>query len=215
MEAQGVWDAIDPAAGVAVEFRRDKMALAAIYQGILKDALLLVAEKRTAKEAWDTLRTMHLGADRVKKARVQTLKTEFDSLRMKDNEKIDDFGMKFISVINKIRSLGDKMEEVYVVSKLLRAVPGKFLQVVSTIEQFGDIDNMSLEEALGRLKAHEERINILNDAGGSHLLLTQEEWTAKMKKGGGESSSDAKGRDRNGGSGRGHGRGRGRGRGNN
>lgn len=103
------------------------MALAAIYQGIPKDALLLVAEKRTAKEAWNTLRTMHLGADQVKKARVQTLKTEFDALRMKDNENINDFGMKLTSVLNKIRSLGDRMEEVYVVRKLLRAVSGKFL----------------------------------------------------------------------------------------
>lgn len=119
MEAQGVWDAAEPAACVAIELRRDKMALAAIYQGIPKDTLLLIAKKKTAKEAWDNLKNVHLGSDQVKNARVQTLKTEFEALWMKDNDNIDDFAMKLTAVVNKVRYLGDRMEEAYVIRKLL------------------------------------------------------------------------------------------------
>ena len=72
MEAQGVWDAVE-ADGV-VEKRRDKMALAAIYQGIPDDTLFLLSEKDIAKEVWDELKTMRMGDDRVKDAKVQTLK---------------------------------------------------------------------------------------------------------------------------------------------
>jgi len=36
------------------------MALAAIYQGIPEETLLLIAEKETAKEAWTMLKTMHI-----------------------------------------------------------------------------------------------------------------------------------------------------------
>ena len=83
MQAQGVWDAIEPAAGAAMEVQKDKMALAAIYQGIPEETLLLIAEKKTVVAAWETLKTMHLGTDRVKSAKVQNLKTEFELLRMK------------------------------------------------------------------------------------------------------------------------------------
>lgn len=39
----------------------------------------------------------------------------------------------------------------------------KFLTIVSTIEQFADVENMSLEELIGHLKAHEERVHIFCD----------------------------------------------------
>lgn len=51
--------------------------------------MLSIAEKKTAKEAWDAMKTICQGAERVKKARVQTLKTEFESLCMKESESLE------------------------------------------------------------------------------------------------------------------------------
>lgn len=178
LKAQGLWEAID---SKDVDERKDQMALAAIYHGIPEETLLLIAEKETAKEAWEMLKTMHMGVERVMEAKVQTLKTELDALRMKDGESIDDFAMKLTSIVSKIRALGEKVEEAYVVKKLLRVVPKKFLQVVSTIEQFGDFNIMTVEEVIGRLKAYEERIRIYADDEGEHLLLTRAEWRAKER----------------------------------
>ena len=166
MQAHGVWEAIDPKSSKStVEERTYKIALAAIYQGIPEDILLSISEKGTAKEAWGAIKTMCLGADRVKKAKVQTLKADFDSLRMKDNEKLDEFSIKLNGLMANIRALGETVDEGYVVKKLLRAVPTKFLQITSTIEQFGDLDKMSIEEAVGSLKAHEERLKGQNEPG--------------------------------------------------
>lgn len=53
-----------------VETRKDKMALAAIYQSNPEDALFFIAEKGTKKEVWNMLKTMHLGTGRVKNAKV-------------------------------------------------------------------------------------------------------------------------------------------------
>ncbi|XP_074383271.1 uncharacterized protein LOC141724880 [Apium graveolens] len=157
IQAHGVWDAIQPKdpKGI-VEEKIDKVALAAIYQGIPEDVLLSPADKENAKDAWEAIKAMCLGADRVKKARVQTLKAEFESLQMKDNESLDDFYMKMNGIVANIRALGEVIEENYLVKKLLRVVPTKFLQIASTIEQFGDLEKMSVEEAVGSLKAHEE-----------------------------------------------------------
>ncbi|GKB98988.1 hypothetical protein Tco_0985125 [Tanacetum coccineum] len=44
------------------------------------------------------------------------------------------------------------------VRKLLNSVPKKLLPIVATIEQYQDLDEMSFEEAVGRLTAYEERI---------------------------------------------------------
>lgn len=124
MQAQGVWLAVEPCDPKAtVEEKTDKVALAMIYQGIPEEMLLSIADKKTAKEAWEALKTMCLGAERVKKARVQTLKGEFESLSMQDSEQLEDFSMKLNGLVTNIRALGEEIQESYVVKKLLRAVP--------------------------------------------------------------------------------------------
>lgn len=163
MKAQGVWDAIeqkDPKA--TVDDKTVQVALAAIYQGVPENVLLTIAEKETAKEAWEAIKTMCIGAERVKEANVkeanvQTLKGEFESLVMKETDYIDDFCMKLSGIVTNIRVLGETMDEASVVRKILRAVPDKFLQIASNIKQFGDVKEMTVEEVVGRLKAHDER----------------------------------------------------------
>lgn len=107
------------------------MAMAAIYQGIPEDILLSVAEKEVAKEVWEVVKTMCLGADRVKKARIQTLKAAFEFLNMKDTKLIDNFCMRSNHLVTNIRASGETVNEAYVVKKLLRAVLSKFLQITS------------------------------------------------------------------------------------
>lgn len=177
MQAHGVWEAIDPKdPKVTLEEKTDKLALAAIYQGIPEDVLLSLAEKTTAKSAWEAIKLLSLGADRVKQAKAQTLKGEFESLSMKETDQLDDFCMRLNGLVTNIRALGEKVEESYVVKKLLRAVPTKFLQIASAIEQFGNLEEMSVEEVIGSLKAHEERLRGSGEVSEGKLLLTEEEW---------------------------------------
>lgn len=134
-KAHGVWSSIekgDPKA--VVEYITDKIPLAAIYQGIPEDILLFVAEKKTEKEAWVGVKTLCLGADRVKMARIQTLKAEFEGLSMKEAEPLDDFCMKLNCLVTNIRALGEEVKKSYVVKKLLCVVPTKFLQIASTFK---------------------------------------------------------------------------------
>lgn len=212
MQAQGVWDAVEPrTANTTVEVKKDKLALAATYQGIPEDLLLSLAEKKTAKEAWDDLKTMFIGADRVKIARIQTLKAEFEALNMKESEAVDEFAVKVSNIVSTMRTLGDTVEESYVVKKLLRAVPPKFLQIASTLEHFGNLDEMTVEEVIGRLKPHEERMKGHSEPNDRKFLMTYQEWTEGNKKKA-ESDSKSTPKGNRGGSGSSRGRGRGRGR---
>lgn len=138
MRAQGVWTAVE--GKELVDERMDQMALAVIFQAVPEAMMMVLAEHETTKEAWDTLKEMHVGADCVKEARAQTLMSEFDVMCMKETESINDFAMKLITIVYEIRVLGDKME------KFLRAVPDKFMPIVSTIEQFADMKTMIVVE---------------------------------------------------------------------
>ncbi|GJY05637.1 hypothetical protein Tco_0371577 [Tanacetum coccineum] len=104
------------------------------------------------------LKTRHIGEERVQQARLQTLKSDFEMLHMKEDETINTFTGKLTTLVNKAASLGHKIEDSVVVRKLLNAVPDKFLQIVASIEQYSDLDEMSVDEAIGRLKTFEERI---------------------------------------------------------
>lgn len=152
--------------------------------------MLTIAEKEIAKEAWEAIKTLCMGAERVKKAKVQTLKGEFESLVMKEMDQVDDFCMKLSGIVTNIRVLGETMEESSVVRKILRAVPEKYLQIASNIEQFGDLKVMTVEEVVGRLKEHEERMKGKTENTGGQLLLTEEEWEKKSNKNGTTSSQN-------------------------
>ncbi|KAL8156084.1 hypothetical protein AgCh_001243 [Apium graveolens] len=128
------------------------------------------------KETWEAIKTLGQGAYRVRKARVQTLKAEFESLSMKETYVLDNFYIRLNGLVTNIRALGEEMNKSYVVKRLLRAVPPKFLQSTSTLEQFRDLETMIVEEAMGSLKAYEERVKGKTDTGETRLMLTKEEW---------------------------------------
>ncbi|XP_074336196.1 uncharacterized protein LOC141673357 [Apium graveolens] len=136
------------------------------------------SEKETSKEAWEAVKVLFQGEERVRTAKIQTLRSEFEAMSMKEGESLDDFCLKLNGTVTNIRALGDEMAEAYVVKKVLRAMPHKFLHITSAIEQFGDLEKMSIEEVIGSLKAYEERLRGQTESSGdtTQLLLTEEEW---------------------------------------
>ncbi|CAD6251242.1 unnamed protein product [Miscanthus lutarioriparius] len=222
MEEQGWWDVVEPpegnsAVGAMTEALagKDKKVRAHFFQCLSDELLMQVAKKKTGKEVWDSLKARFVGAERVKDARLQTLKAEFDALKMKEEETVDEFTGKLTAMSVKYGNLGGTLEDAAMVKKLFDTVPDKFIHVIAGIEQFYNLQTLVFDEAVGRLKAFEERTT-RRGVGGSRsadgqVLLTQAEWEARQKKsGGGESSGGGKSQ---GGGGRGRGCGRGGSRG--
>ncbi|KAJ0595364.1 hypothetical protein HanLR1_Chr04g0122521 [Helianthus annuus] len=177
MDAQGLWESIEPQAGVVVDEKKSKTARAFIFQAIPEEILLQVAKKKTAKEVWESLKTRFVGAERVQKARLHTLKSEFESMRMKDGESIDDYAGKLSGMISKYNSVGAVLGDEELVRKLLDTVTDKYIQLVASMEQYSDVEKMPFEEAIGRLKAYEDRLKLRqgSSTGESSLLFTKAE----------------------------------------
>ena len=101
---------------------------------------------------------MNVGMERVKKAKIQALKREFEMLTMWEEEPVAKFTTKLTILVAHMRSLGEKIAKGIIVSKLLCATPEKFDPITSSMEQFGDIDTMTLDEAIDSLKIHEDKL---------------------------------------------------------
>nr|GFA51716.1 zinc finger, CCHC-type [Tanacetum cinerariifolium] len=82
--------------------------------------------------------------ERVQQARLQTLKSDFEMLHMKEDETIDTLTTKLTTLVNKAASLGYTMKDEELIRKLLNAVPDRYLQIVASIEQYSDLDEMTL-----------------------------------------------------------------------
>ncbi|GJW91352.1 zinc finger, CCHC-type containing protein [Tanacetum coccineum] len=161
LEANGLWEMIEPNDKTIRDNRKDKTAIAFLYQALPEEQLLQITKHKTAKEIWTALKTKHVGEERVQQARLQTLKSEFELLHMKEDETNNTNStakLSHTSNANKAAGLGHTFDDSTLVRKLLNAVPDRYLQIVASIEQYSDLGEMSLEEAIGRLKAYEERI---------------------------------------------------------
>lgn len=55
---------------------------------------------------------------------------------------MDDFSTKITNIVGNIRASEDKVKEAYEVKKLLHVVQSKFVQIVSMIEEFTDLERM-------------------------------------------------------------------------
>ena len=94
----------------------DRRAMAVIYSAVPEDVLSQLDNRVTAKETWESLRTMNVGVEHVKKAKIQTLKREFEMLTMREEESVANFAPKLTRLVVHIRSLGEKIVEGIIVS---------------------------------------------------------------------------------------------------
>nr|GEV88543.1 zinc finger, CCHC-type [Tanacetum cinerariifolium] len=176
-----------------VDNKKVKTAIACLYQALPEEQSLQITKHKTAKAIWDALKTRHIGEERVQQARLQILKSDFEMLHMKEDETIDTFTKKLTTLVNKVASLGHTMEDETLVRKLLNVVPDKYLQIVVSIEQYSDLSEMTLEEAIGRLKTYEERIKYKKGKqvdNQKKLMFTRHENKGKYFRGRGHSNEE-------------------------
>ncbi|KAK1412391.1 hypothetical protein QVD17_33607 [Tagetes erecta] len=177
LRAYGLWDAVDPVTGATVDEKKNYTTKAIILQTLPEDVFLQVAKHKDVKEVWESIRVRYLGADRVQKARLQTLRSELEKLKMKDNDTLNDFSGKISAIVAKFKTLGSNLDEEVIVRKFLNSMPKKYLPIVASIEQYSDLETMTFEDVVGRLKAFEERLKSHDekDEDQVKLLFTNKE----------------------------------------
>ena len=138
----------------------DFKARNSLFTALSKRERTRISHCDTAKKAWDLLEATYEGNKRVRSQKLQRLTQEFENMSMGEDEFVDDFHARLLSVTSQCQSLGDPIEEHRIVKKFLRSLPSKFQAKQTAIEEAQDLDIYPLDELVGNLKTFEMRIPV-------------------------------------------------------
>ncbi|XP_019423075.1 PREDICTED: uncharacterized protein LOC109332546 [Lupinus angustifolius] len=129
-----------------------------LFHAIDREILETILDNRTSKAIWNSTKQNYQESTKVKMAQLQALIREFDLIAMKEGEKVDNFLGQTLTVVNKMKSNGETMEQSAVISKILRSLTVKFNYVIFSIEESNDLSTSSIDELHDSLLVYEQRV---------------------------------------------------------
>src|SRR5579862_2448362 len=135
----------------------NRKAMHAILCAMDENQYKLIQNTQVAKVAWDILQVAHEGTEVVKESKLQVLQTQFELLKMGEDECFNDFEIKLMDIVNQSHQQGDPYSDRRVKQKIMRSLPDRFESKVTAIEENSGYMDMKPSEVIGRLLAYESR----------------------------------------------------------
>ncbi|KAG6534299.1 hypothetical protein ZIOFF_008185 [Zingiber officinale] len=129
--------------------KKDTHALNQINLAIDKGVYEKIRKATTSKQAWEIMQKPYKGDEQVKNIQLQILRSEFEKLKMKDNDSVVKYFTKVGSIMNQMTSNGEVLDDLRIVQKVFRSLPKKYFSLIIVIEQTRDLKNMTLEDLQG------------------------------------------------------------------
>jgi hypothetical protein len=85
--------------------QNNSKATNAPLNGLGESIFIKVAHCKSTKEIWDKLRNIYEGYSKVKAAKLQTYKGQFEQLKMKEDENIAAYFLRINEIVNAILGL--------------------------------------------------------------------------------------------------------------
>ena len=101
---------------------KNNKALKLVTSGLSQSDRRKVLASDTAKEKWDALAKIYQGSEDVKRDRISALLQDYDNFAMGDGESIEEFQARFLTLINSLSYLGEKIENWKQVTKVLQSL---------------------------------------------------------------------------------------------
>jgi hypothetical protein len=112
---------------------------------------------KSTKEIWDRLEVVYEGDSKVKEVKLQTYRTQFENLKMKEEENIVEYLHRVNEVVNSIRATREEIIDKPIVQKILRSLPMRYDAKISTIEDRSDLNILTVDQLHGIFTTYEMR----------------------------------------------------------
>ncbi|XP_028116835.1 uncharacterized protein LOC114314564 [Camellia sinensis] len=139
--------------------KKDSKALSFIQQGVSEAIFLRIINATKVKETWDILQKEYRGNLKVRTIKLQSLKRDFENLKMKDMELLKDYFSRVMELVNQMKIYGDNITNKRVVEFFLISLPKKYNPIVAVIEETNDLADLSIEDLMGSIKTFEQRLS--------------------------------------------------------
>ncbi|KAL0317184.1 UNVERIFIED_CONTAM: putative mitochondrial protein [Sesamum angustifolium] len=152
-QSQKLWEIVEE----GVTLPEDSSTSSSAEKAVADHIFPRISVATSAKEAWSILQKEYQGNAKVRIIKLQTLRRDFENMKMKDSETIDEYYTKVRELVNQLKAYGEDIPEKRVVEKLLISVTEKYDPIVTTIEETKDITTLTVTELVGSLEAYEKR----------------------------------------------------------
>ena len=99
--------------------------------------------------------------------KLQRLTTNFEEIKIEEDESFDEFYTKLKDIVNSTFNLGETIPEPKIVRKVLRSLLERFHAKITAIEESKDIDKIPLTELVGNLQTYELGLTRIGKSGKS------------------------------------------------
>eukprot|EP00253_Pinus_taeda_P014149 PITA_14149 len=161
------------------KYELNAKAVTVLLSSLTQSEFMKIMHFKSTKEIWDKIVTSYEGDDQVKRAKLQTLRIRYETLKMRSNESIANYFLRMDEIVNCMRDLGEEFEEVVLVEKVLRSLSAKFDSKVSAIEEKENVQKITMSQLHGILTAFEMRQEVPSEAA---FEVSEEEYEVNFVK---------------------------------
>ena len=111
-------------------------ALNALFSAVINEEFKKISStETTTKEVQTILQTTYEGTKALKDSKFQRLTTNFEEIKIEEDESFDEFYAKIKDIVNSTFNLGESIPEPKIVRKVLRSLPERFHTQITAIEK--------------------------------------------------------------------------------
>ena len=145
------------------------------------NAWILISLRRS-KGAWDTLKKIYGGDEKLKGIKLQALRRQYEMMQMNEQETISEYLARMLALTNLMKACGEAVTDSSKIEKILRTLTEKFDHIVVAIEESKDLATMRIEELQASLEAHELRVKQRSSNNGGRTSITGQDSEQERKR---------------------------------
>ncbi|WRX23008.1 protein of unknown function DUF4219 - like 5 [Theobroma cacao] len=109
-------------------------ALIYLQSAVSESIFAKIMNYEDPKVVWDSLKEEYQGSDRTRTMQVLNLSRQFELMKMKEEDSIQDYTDKLLRLVNELRQLGEDVSDKRVVNKILVSILERFEAKISSLE---------------------------------------------------------------------------------